>query len=102
MKSMHLLRGSAVLVAAFWLLPVFAQSAALDPGRIEQATGLKGTFNLSEGVFKVSLPRNDIQATVAGARMIPDLGLTAWAAFQRARDSGSGHQAMVMGDIVVL
>lgn len=102
MKSMHLLRCSVLLGVAFWLLPVFAQTAALDTARIEQATGLKGTLNQSEGVFKVSLPRNDIQASVAGARMIPDPGLTAWAAFQRAGDPGSGDQAMVMGDIVLL
>jgi Domain of Unknown Function (DUF1259) len=54
-------------------------------------------LNEKEGVFKVSFPRKDIQARVAGARMIPDLGLSAWAAFTRA-----GDHTMVMGDIVLL
>jgi hypothetical protein len=76
---------------------VFAADAPLDTARIEQLTGLKGTLNQKEGVFKVSFPRKDIQATVAGVRMIPDLGLTAWAAFTRA-----GDHIMVMGDIVLL
>jgi hypothetical protein len=98
MRETHLLRGAALLCAALWLLPAaFAQTAALDTARIEQLTGLKGALNEKEGVFKVSFPRKDIQATVAGVRMIPDLGLTAWAAFTRA-----GDHTMVMGDIVLL
>jgi len=97
MKAMHLVRGAALLCAALWLLPVFAQGAALDTDSIERLTGLKGALNEKEGVFKVSFPRKDIEATVAGTRMIPDLGLTAWAGFTRA-----GDHTMVMGDIVLL
>ena len=98
MKATHLLGGAALLCAALWSLPAaFAQGTALDTARIEQSTGLKGALNEKEGVFKVSFPRKDIEATVAGTRMIPDLGLTAWAAFTRA-----GDHTMVMGDIVLL
>src|SRR4029079_6635763 len=68
-----------------------------DPAAIEQLTGAKGALDAKEGVFKVSLPRADIAATVAGARMTPPLGLTAWAAFTKA-----GKHTMVMGDIVLL
>jgi hypothetical protein len=74
-----------------------ADETSLDTARIEQLTGLHGKLNADDGVFKVTFPRTDIHATVAGVRMIPALGLTAWAAFQRA-----GDHAMVMGDIVVL
>ena len=98
MQSRSALSAAALLCAALWVAPtVFAADALLDTARIEQLTGLKGTLNQKEGVFKVSFPRKDIQATVAGVRMIPDLGLTAWAAFNRA-----GDHAMVMGDIVLL
>ncbi|HXU05976.1 MAG TPA: DUF1259 domain-containing protein [Polyangia bacterium] len=69
----------------------------LDTAAIEQLTGAKGALDAKEGVFKVSLPRADIAATVGGARMTPPLGLTAWAAFTKA-----GKHAMVMGDIVLL
>ena len=87
-----------LLCAGFWFAPaVSAADAALDTGRIEQLTGLKGTLNQQEGVFKVNFPRKDIQATVGGTRLIPDQGLTAWAAFTRA-----GDHTMVMGDIVLL
>jgi Domain of Unknown Function (DUF1259) len=98
MRATDLLRGAAVVFATVCFLPAaFAQNPGLDTNRIEQLTGLTGALNQKEGVFKVSFPRKDIQATVAGARMIPDLGLTAWAAFTRA-----GDHVMVMGDIVLL
>jgi hypothetical protein len=72
-------------------------ATALDTAAIEQLTGAKGTLDAKEGVFKVSLPRADIAATVGGARVTPPLGLTAWAAFTKA-----GKHTMVMGDIVLL
>ena len=72
-------------------------AAALDTAAIERLTGAKGTLDAKEGVFKVSMPRADIAATVGGARMTPPLGLTAWAAFTKA-----GTHTMVMGDIVLL
>jgi hypothetical protein len=88
--------------ALFCLIPWFAPglSAAetgLDTARIEQLSGLHGTFNDTGRVFKVSFPRTDIEVTVAGARMIPDLGLTAWASFADA-----GDKTILMGDIVLL
>ncbi|MGQ0577489.1 MAG: DUF1259 domain-containing protein [Betaproteobacteria bacterium] len=76
-------------------LPVTA--AELDLSSVEALIGLKGKFNDSEGVFKVTFPRTDIKAPVAGVRLNPELGLTAWAAFTRA-----GDHTMVMGDIVML
>ena len=56
MKSTRLLGGAALLCTALWLVPVFAQSAALDTASIERLTGLKGALNEKEGVFKVSFP----------------------------------------------
>ena len=38
-----------------------AQSSKLDRTRIEEITGLKGTFIEAEGVFKVTSPRTDIE-----------------------------------------
>src|SRR4026207_17544 len=85
------------LCAVLCFAPVVCAGASLDTGRIEQLTGLKGTLNQQEGVFKVNFPRTDFQAIVGGNRLVPDQGLTAWAAFTR-----SGDHAMVMGDIVLL
>jgi len=72
--------------------------AALDTNRIEQLTGLKGTMNKEEGVFKVSAPRNDVKIAVDGWTMPPFMGLTSWAAFM----PGVKGEAMVMGDLVLM
>ena len=69
----------------------------IDTATIERLTGVKGKFNEKESVFKVSVPRTDLQVTVANVRMAPPLGLTSWAAF-----TSTGDRVMVMGDIVLL
>ncbi len=74
-----------------------ADKGKLDTAAIEKLTGAKGSLNEKEGVFKVSLPRADLRVSAAGVRITPPLGLTSWAAFQRA-----GERTMVMGDMVVL
>jgi hypothetical protein len=91
---------SAVLLAILMRasIPARAEPAAkLDTARIEQLTGVKGQMNEKEGVFKVSMPRDDLNVTAAGVKLTPALGLTCWAAFTRM-----GDHVMVMGDQVVL
>jgi uncharacterized protein DUF1259 len=98
MKWMPRLLKVSMLCAVLCFAPVVsAAGASLDTGRIEQLTGLKGTLNQQEGVFKVNFPRTDFRPIVGGTQLVPDQGLTAWAAFTR-----SGDHAMVMGDIVLL
>jgi hypothetical protein len=63
----------------------------------EQLTGVKGELNEKEGVFKVSVPRTDLQITTAGVKMNPGMGLTSYAAFMKA-----GAKTMVMGDTALL
>jgi hypothetical protein len=89
------LKCACLMLAVAVALPVTA--ADLDLARIEALTGLKGKLNEAEGVFKITFPRIDIKTTVAGVRLNPELGLTAWAAFTR-----TGDHTMVMGDIVLL
>jgi len=72
------------LLIAIILLGAPAKSG-LDTARIEQITGIKGKWNEKEGVFKVEMPRSDLAVTVAGTKMAPPLGLTAWAAFRSPR-----------------
>src|SRR5215510_14239913 len=85
-------------LALLWSLPwPLAAGTRLDTAAIEQLTGVKGELNEKEAVFKVSVPRSDLDVTVAGVKMTPPLGLTSWAAFQQA-----GNQVMVMGDLVLL
>ncbi len=79
---------------------VFAQTGSKKPelniAKIEELTGLKGNYNKSEGVFKVSFPRDDLEVKVGKVKLTPALGLTAWTAFTK-----TGDQVMAMGDIVM-
>ncbi len=74
-----------------------AQAGNLDTSKIEQLTGLKGTFNTNEGVFKITVLRNDVKVSVDDWTMPPFRGLASWAAFT----DGKMNDAMVMGDNVL-
>ena len=73
-----------------------ALAADLDTARIDELTGLKGKMNDKEGVYKVTLPRNDVKVVVDGWAMPPFMGLGTWAAFTPTQNG-----AMVMGDTVL-
>src|SRR5215204_2831151 len=70
-----------------------ANSEALNTAKIEELTGLKGKLDEKEGVFKVSYPRDDLNATVAGVKVTPPMGVTCWVAFTQV-----GDHTMIMGD----
>ncbi len=72
-------------------------AADLDTAKIDNLTGLKGKMNEKEGVYKVTLPRNDVKIVVDGWTMPPFMGLGTWAAFTK----GAHTEAMVMGDTVL-
>ena len=97
----HILTMTALPVAVVTFLwnsvMSLAGEKAFDTATIERLAGVKGELSKQEGVFKVSVPRSDLDINIAGVKMTPPLGLTSWAAFQKA-----GEQVMVMGDMVVL
>lgn len=86
------------LLPLVFMLVVPILSAALDTAKIDQITGLKGTWIEAEQVHKVTQPRNDLPITVDGWTMPPFMGLTSWAAFR----TGVETEVMVMGDLVLL
>jgi hypothetical protein len=86
----------AFALAAALTPAVYAAGPALDTAAIESATGLKGTYNKSEKVFKVSKPRDDVKLNVDRWSLPPFMGITSWAAF-----TPMGKAAMVMGDTVL-
>lgn len=73
------------------------RGATLDTNSIAQITGLAGTWNSVEGVFKVTAPRNEVPVKVDEWKMPPFMGLTSWASFLAGRKA----DAMVMGDLVL-
>jgi hypothetical protein len=72
------------------------QSRPIDTAAIEKVTDAKGTLDLKESVFKVSMPREDLSVMIGGVKMTPLMGHTSWAAFKR-----EGKDEMVMGDLVL-
>jgi hypothetical protein len=74
------------------------RAAGIDGQKIVELTGANGKEDPQEkGVFKVSVPRADLNVTAAGVHLTPPMGLTSWAAFKRV-----GSEDVVMGDLVLL
>ena len=94
MKSTVSLRGIFTLILT---TAASAVAAPLDTAKIETLTGLKGTMNEAEKVFKVTAPRTDVKIAVDGWTMPPFMGLTTWAAFT----PGVKAEVMVAGDLVL-
>lgn len=85
-----------VTMSAFCLSILYA-AEQLDKDRYESLTGLKGSYNEKENVFKASFPRNDIKIFVDNAHLEPFMGLTSWSAFTPV----DKNKFMVMGDLVL-
>src|SRR6266496_6277873 len=71
------------------------QPAATDWKPVEQALGKAGSVQPGD-VYKVSLPRSDLQVSVGGVQVKAPLALGSWVAFKKASD-----MTMVMGDLVL-
>lgn len=94
--SLIRMKPTTLLFTLLACLPLCA--TALDNAKIEELTGLKGTLNEAEKVFKVTFPRGDLGVTVDEWKMPAFMGLTTWAAFM----DGKTAEAMVMGDFVLM
>jgi hypothetical protein len=92
-KIMKLIFIAGLMFAA---LTCTSLAADLDTPKIDNLTGLKGKMNEKEGVYKITLPRNDVKIVVDGWTMPPLMGLGTWAAFTATQNG-----AMVMGDTVL-
>ncbi len=68
---------------------------ANDWKAVEQALGRSGQLQ-GDGAYKFGLPRGDLKVTVDGVQVKPTLALGSWLAF-----NSPGHDAMLMGDLVL-
>jgi len=75
--------------------PEQQQADRADWKAVGQALGKEGSMQPGD-VYKVSLPRSDLQVTAGGVRIKPALALGSWVAFKRMGDA-----TMVMGDLVL-
>lgn len=85
--------GLFLLLAA----PLAAAISEEHRRQIDKATGVSGSYNAAEDVYRVAFPRTDVKVTVEGRSMHPFLGLTSWAAFT----PHNATELMVMGDLVL-
>ena len=95
-----MLRSSCAALALLASVIVPRAGAAdlpLDTAAIESITGLTGTMNKAENVFKVSKPRTDFKPNVDRWILPPFMGITSYAAFMPTAGG-----TMVMGDTVLL
>lgn len=87
----------AMNVFCFCNLFADPQLPEIDKDKYESLTGLKGSYNEREKVFKASFPRNDIKISVDNTQLDPFMGLTSWTAFTPINE----NKFMVMGDLVL-
>jgi len=77
-------------------MPAAAPAAPPDWKAVEQALGKSGQLQAGD-VFRVGMPRTDLNVTVKGVPVKPGFALGSYAAFKQ-----EGDHAMVMGDLVLL
>jgi hypothetical protein len=76
-------------------LAAAAQQDTAGWQEVEKALGVSGSVQPGD-VYKVSLPRTDLDVTADGAQVKPAFALGSWLAFKKA-----GEHAVVMGDLVL-
>jgi hypothetical protein len=88
----------ATLFAIVSVLTAPAVAGAADPDwkAVEQALGKPGQMQPGD-VFRIGMPRTDLNVTVKGVPVKAGFALGSYAAFKQI-----GDQAMVMGDLVLL
>jgi hypothetical protein len=84
----------AIIVAL--TTPLVARAADPDWKAVEQALGKSGQMQPGD-VFRIGMPRTDLNVTVKGVAVKAGFALGSYAAFKQI-----GDHAMVMGDLVLL
>lgn len=88
---------SIVFVIAIFSICSRADTLKLNIQKIDDIIKIKGKHNQAEGVYKISVPRDDVAISIDKWKMPPFMGLTSWVSFQ----SGQNIPAMIMGDLVL-
>ena len=86
---------SLTTIAVVMALSGASLAGPADWQAVEKALGVAGAMQPGE-VYKISLPRSDLEVTADDVAVKPSLALGSWVAFKQA-----GDQTMVMGDLVL-
>jgi hypothetical protein len=89
---------ASVVLVLLMLISIPAMAGAADPDwrAVEQALGKPGQMQPGD-VFRIGMPRTDLNVTVKGVPVKAGFALGSYAAFKQI-----GDHAMVMGDLVLL
>jgi hypothetical protein len=83
------------ILTALLTISVAARAQEVDWQKVDDALGRKPA--VSGDVHRYGFPRSDLSVTLDGVTIKPTLALGGWVAFKPM-----GHDAMVMGDLVLL
>ena len=86
----------ALIAISILSLSIWAQQDASSWRPVETSFGRSGKLQ-PDGAFKFSMPRKDLNVTVAGTPIKAGLALGSWEAFK-----GDGGNSMAMGDLVLI
>src|SRR6516162_1091890 len=86
----------SVALSLVSMVAVPALAASPDWKAVEQALGKTGQLQAGD-VFRIGMPRTDLNVTVKGVPVKAGFALGSYAAFKQV-----GEHAMVMGDLVLL
>jgi biotin operon repressor len=84
---------AAMTLVGAYSATTFASDTQWAP--VAEALGKSGT-EMPGGVYRVGMPRTDLQVTLDGVSLKPTFALGSWVAFKPM-----GREAMVMGDLVL-
>ena len=92
------IKRSIVVLVVVMIAATFgaARAAELDWKAVERALGKPGQM-MPNGVYRVAMPRTDLNVTVKGVPVSAAFALGSYAAFKEV-----GDHSMVMGDLVLL
>jgi hypothetical protein len=96
--KLELLKPAIVVLGVVAIIAIPALGRAADPDwkAVEQALGKSGQMQPGD-VFRIGMPRTDLNVTVKGVPVKAGFALGSYAAFKQM-----GDRALVMGDLVLL
>src|SRR4051812_8441488 len=95
MRSTRTFLALVLVIISLLSFQAWAQQDASNWKPVETSFGRSGKIQ-PDGAFKFSMPRKDLNVTVAGTPIKAGLALGSWVAFK-----GDGGNSMVMGDLVL-
>ncbi len=96
LASTQLTHGSAATASVSSNVLTSAQTLPPDWQAVSQALGAAGQL-MDGDVFRIGMPRSDLDVSAKGVSLLPGFALGSYAAFKQV-----GEQTMVMGDLVLL